>query len=53
MPWPLLFTTKHDIKNLDTSSNAIQTSIEIHANDEEDHEEYNWHELTISEHDVC
>jgi hypothetical protein len=55
MPWPLLFTTKHDVKNLDTSSNSIQTSIEVHTNEEEeeDNETYNWHELTISEHNVC
>jgi hypothetical protein len=57
MPWPLLFTTtKHNVENLDTSSNSIQTSIEIDTNEkeeEEDNEEYNWHELTITEHDVC
>jgi hypothetical protein len=49
MPWPL-FATKYNIKNLDTSSN----SIEIHTDDEEeDSEEYNFHELTIEEHSVC
>jgi len=57
MPWPLLLTTtKHNVKNLDTSSNSIQTSTEIDTNEkeeEEDNEEYNWHELTIIEHDVC
>jgi len=55
MPWPLLFTTKHDVKNLDNSSNSIQTSTEVHTNEEEeeDNETYNSHELTISEHNVC
>ncbi len=51
MPWPLLFATKHNIKNLDTSSNSIKTSIEIDTN-KEDNDKYNWHELTIEEHNV-
>jgi len=54
MPPPLLFTTKHNVENLDTSSDSIQASIEIQTNkEEEDDERYNWHELTILEHNVC
>jgi len=53
MPWPLLFATKHHVKNLDTSSDTIQKSIEVQTNEQEDNETYNWHELTISEHNVC
>jgi hypothetical protein len=51
MPWPLLFATKYNIKNLDTSSNPIKTSIEIDTN-KEDNDKYNWHELTIEEHNL-
>jgi hypothetical protein len=51
MPWPLLFTNKHNIKNLDTSSNSINTSIEIDTN-KEDNDKYNWHELRIEENNV-
>ena len=53
MPWPLLYTTKHNINNLDASSNSIQTSIEIHTQDEQDNEEGNWRELPLIEHSVC
>jgi hypothetical protein len=55
MPWSLLFTSsKNNINNLDTSSNSIQTSIELRNKDEEEEEEeYNWRELTIAENDVC
>jgi hypothetical protein len=52
MSWPLLFNTiKHNIDNLDTSSNSIETLIDIDT--KEDGEDYNWHELTIEENDVC
>ena len=53
MPWSLLFNdTKHGKNHLHTSSNSIETSINIDTK-EEDSEEHNWHELTIEENDVC
>jgi hypothetical protein len=52
MQWSLL-STKHNINNLDSLSNSIQTSSEIHTTTDDDNEEYHWHELTISNNDVC
>lgn len=43
MSWQLLSTSKHDIKQLDTTLDPIQTSNDIHTDDEDNE----WYDVCI------